>query len=198
MKLTKETLKQIIKEELEAVLNEDGNDAAVRRGAHGLAGSTSGDDKEKRRSAAFKSDQQTKQNQFDNIDKIAADLGGDGRFKSEPGAKQTSINDKFDQQDDVDAVRKKANKMTDNVVPFIEDDIDRFAKKKGISTEELRKKLSSFLMSTKAAREMQPYLVDILGQKTFDSLMSGQKRSSFSKLANKIKGGKFAENKRRR
>jgi hypothetical protein len=53
MKLNKETLKRIIKEELQAVLNEDGNDAAVRRGVHGLAGSTLGDDAEKQRSAGF-------------------------------------------------------------------------------------------------------------------------------------------------
>tara|TARA_R110002012_G_scaffold138613_1_gene295429 strand:- start:179 stop:763 length:585 start_codon:yes stop_codon:yes gene_type:complete len=65
VKLTKETLKRIIKEELQAVLNEDGNDAAVRRGVHGLAGSTLGVDAEKQRSGQFNKKQSSAQSAAD-------------------------------------------------------------------------------------------------------------------------------------
>lgn len=65
MKLTKETLKRIIKEELQAVLNEDGNDAAVRRGVHGLAGSTLTPDDEKQRSGQFNKKQSSAQSAAD-------------------------------------------------------------------------------------------------------------------------------------
>jgi len=194
MKLNKETLKRIIKEELQAVLSEDQyeQDSMVAQGKF-----TKGGTAEKQRASTFTRRQNTAQNQLDNTAKIAADLDKDGRFIAPKGAEQAGVNDKYDRQDDIDAVQNKAREMEGNVFPFIENDIDRFAKEKGISTEDLRKKLSSFLMSTKAAREMEPYLVDMLGKKTFDSLMAG-KRTVFSKLANKMKGGKFAENKRRR
>ena len=60
MKLNKQTLKQIIKEELEAVLNEgeyrySGRDAAAERGVHGL-GKHSADDMEKKRKAGAAAD----------------------------------------------------------------------------------------------------------------------------------------------
>jgi hypothetical protein len=60
MKLTKETLKKLIKEELEAVMNEgeyrhSGRDAAAERGVHGL-GKHSADDMEKKRRAGAAAD----------------------------------------------------------------------------------------------------------------------------------------------
>jgi hypothetical protein len=73
MKLNKETLRRIIKEELEAVMNEGGNDAAVRRGVHGLAGSTLSPGAEEQRNSEFKSTQQTLQNIKGVEDAIAAD-----------------------------------------------------------------------------------------------------------------------------
>ena len=65
MKLTKETLKQIIKEELQAVLSEVGNDASVNRGVQGDAGSTLGVDAEKQRSAQFNKKQSSAQSAAD-------------------------------------------------------------------------------------------------------------------------------------
>jgi|11_taG_2_1085331.scaffolds.fasta_scaffold00419_13 hypothetical protein len=60
MKLTKETLKKLIKEELEAVMSEgeyrhSGRDAAAERGVHGL-GKHSADDMEKKRRAGAAAD----------------------------------------------------------------------------------------------------------------------------------------------
>ena len=65
MKLNKETLKRIIKEELQAVLSEGGNDAAARQGTQGDADDTLAVDAEKRRSGQFNKKQSSAQSAAD-------------------------------------------------------------------------------------------------------------------------------------
>jgi len=86
MKLTKETLKRIIKEELQLVLNEgeyrsSGRDAAAERGVHGL-GKHSADDMEKKRRAGAAADgAQSRSNDEINAraDELVKEMMGDAQ-----------------------------------------------------------------------------------------------------------------------
>ena len=195
MKLNKETLKRIIKEELQAVLSEGGNDAAARRGTKGDADSTLGVDAEKRRSAAFTGSQQTKQNQLGNTSKIAADLDKDGQFKVEPGAKQTGINDRYAQQDDK---LKKGTIIKKKIIPWAMKNAGSLWEKSNASSEQEFKAYLGKMSSTdpEELAGAESALIDVLGQDLYDSILKG--RGILDKFGGLFKRGSFTENKRRR
>ena len=109
MKLTKETLKQLIKEELEAVMNEGGNDAAVRRGVPGLAHLTSTPGAEKRRSSQFNNKKASAQS--------AADIGRAVEKEREAAAELATVeksNKFFIQELTADIVKSKWDKKAES------------------------------------------------------------------------------------
>jgi hypothetical protein len=195
MKLNKQTLKRIIKEELSKVMNElnYGQEGGSNRrtGLEGETGYRGSDAAERKKKEDWENQRDRKQ--------AAYDLYKRGTAEEEEAAAEKSKKQSAQARKNMDARNASydkelqdkllLNKMKKYVVPYVEKDKERLAKKQGFESGDA---LLKTINKTDSVDNLKAGYIQMLGQETYDSLMSGE-RGVFAKLGNMLKGGKFAE-----
>mgnify|MGYP003648545658 FL=1 len=226
MKLNKETLKQIIKEELQAVLSEDQyeQDSLVAQGKF-----TKTVDDEKQRSAGFAKIQNSAQEAIKNLNldandrQLAKDIADGIRVMVEEGytieqamkhinkdSKEDwevegaiekgvqLVNDKSSAVSAADAKFKKGMIIKKQVVPWAFKNAGTIWEKSNASSEQEFKAYLGKMSSTDPEKlaDAESTFIDVLGKDLYGSILKG--RGILDKFGGLFKRGSFTENKRRR
>jgi len=195
MKLTKETLKQIIKEEISNVMNElnYGQEGGSNRrtGLEGETGYRGSDAAERKKKEDWENQQNRKQAAYDLYKRGTAEEEEAAAEKNKEQSAQVRKN--MDTRND--SYRKELhnkallNRMKERLGPYIEKEKERLAKQQGYESGDA---LLKAIEETDSVDDLKAGFIQMLGEPTYNSLMSG-KRGVFAKLGNMFKGGSFAE-----